>query len=210
MSISCYILDHEISHQYTQILTERLFPYPCAVYDSSKNKTPFTLSFNQCLIEFLHSKKDWVMVCNNDIDFDLLRLLKIESILKEAPPGIYSPLINSFHTFMSAPRRNDLDFFRYEPWVEFVCPIIHRDVISAAGFLDTSLTLGYGIDIDYCYRAKSLGFNAGLIQDVYVQHFGHKSQKNHQEYNKDGILEMDKVLSDKYGVEWKDKLLWSH
>jgi len=202
-----------ISHQYTQILTERLFPYPCAVYDSSKNKTPFTLSFNQCLIEFLHSKKDWVMVCNNDIDFDSKRFLKIEEILRTAPPGIYSPLVSSFHKFMYTPYScgiKELDTFKYEPWVEFVCPIIHRDVVKKIGILDDRLSLGYGIDLDYCYRARGFGFYTGLIQQVYVQHFGHKSQKDHQKYAKNGVMEMDYIFSGKYGLDWKDRLIWNY
>jgi len=149
---------------------------------------------------------NWVMVCNNDIDLDSARFIELEEILKKAPPGIYSPLVSSFFDFMFT-RKNDY-LYRSTPWIEFVCPIVHKDVIRSIGLLDEKLTLGYGVDIDYCYRARSLGYGINLIQNVFVKHFGHKSQENRQDYNKTAVLEMEKVLLDKYGVDWKSKLFW--
>ena len=151
---------------------------------------------------------NWVMVCNNDIDLDSVRFVELEEILKKAPPGIYSPLVSSFFDFMFT-RKTDY-LYRSTSWIEFVCPIFHKDVIRSIGLLDEKLTLGYGVDIDYCHRARSLGYGINLIQDVFVKHFGHKSQENRQDYNKTAVLEMENVLLDKYGADWKSKLFWEY
>jgi len=209
MSICCYILDHENSRKYTQELTSSISPYPYIVYDSSKHRTSFTSSFNRSLMAFmLLNKSNWVMVCNNDIDLDYDRLVELENILERSPQGIYSPLVSSFFDFMFTKKNENL--FSSTPWLEFVCPIIHKDVIRSIGLLDEKLTLGYGIDIDYCYRARNLGYGINLIQNVFVRHFGHKSQENRQEYNNTAVQEMEKVLLNKYGADWKSKLFWAY
>jgi len=95
---------------------------------------------------------------------------------------------------------------RKVPWVEFVCPIISKDVVKRIGLLDTGMPRGWGVELDYCYRAKQAGFNTNLIQTVSTHHYGHKSQSDHAEYSHYANIEMNDRLREKYGDNWQEIL----
>jgi GT2 family glycosyltransferase len=182
---------------------ERLIPRASFIIDSNKYKTQFTDSFNLALEAFMQSKFSHVMICNNDIDLDYNRLIQLDDLVK-GRKGIFSPVVNSPHNAVMSKTGDDQ--MRQVPWVEFVCPIIHRDVIEVIGLLDNKMPRGWGVELDYCYRAKQAGFNTYLIQDVSVHHYGHKSQVDHGEYSHYANIEMNDRLKEKYGDNWQEVL----
>ncbi len=199
--LDIFVLDHENSRQYTTEFISRI-PY-AKVYNSSKEQTHFTISFNSCLKK---SKADWVMVCNNDIHLSEAVIFGLKQILTTVPPGIYSPVVNSPHWKVMHRNNPEDDQIRLVPWLEFVCPIIHKDVIKKIGYLDELMPRGYGVEMDYCYRAKEAGFLTSLIQAYDIYHYGHGSQLSHEEYRTEASSEMNWRLSTKYGENWQ-KLL---
>lgn len=199
------ILHHDTSTEYTDLLKHSLGHIDYRVYDSSINQTHFTKSFNRAIQEVLESQGvyDYVMICNNDISLTARDVEMLEVALN-GRKGIFSPVVNSPHARVMSRYGNDL--IRQVPWVEFVCPIIHRDVIEAIGLLDEGMPRGWGIELDYCYRAKKAGFGTYLVQDIAIQHYGHKSQADHGEYSHYANIEMNDRLTEKYGDNWQEVL----
>lgn len=197
------ILHHDTSIEYTVQFIGRIAPRTGFMVNSSELNTQFTESFNIGLKAFMDSKFSHVMVCNNDIDLNYEELHQLEDIVK-GKKGIFSPVVNSPHSGVMSRQGNDL--IRQVPWVEFVCPIIHRDVIKAIGLLDEGMPRGWGIELDYCYRAKQAGYKTKLIQTVEVHHYGHKSQEDHAGYSHLANIEMNDTLSKKYGANWQEVL----
>jgi len=203
------ILHHDSSKEYTDKLLSRLEGLEYGIIDSSKRKTQFTQSFNSGIREahqnYYEENKKWnyVMICNNDIDLTLQQVLILNKILG-GRKGIFSPVVNSPHNAVMSKVGNDQ--MRQVPWVEFVCPIIHRDVIEAIGLLDNKMPRGWGVELDYCYRAKRARFNTYLVQNIAIHHYGHKSQADHGEYSHYANIEMNDRLKEKYGDNWQEVL----
>jgi GT2 family glycosyltransferase len=197
------ILHHDTSVEYTDNLMERLIPRASFIIDSNKYKTQFTDSFNLALEAFLASKFSHAMICNNDIDLDYDRLIQLENAVKRKK-GIFSPIVNSPHNAVMSKQGNAT--YRKVPWVEFVCPIISKSVVKQIGLLDTRMPRGWGVELDYCYRAKQAGFSINLIQTVSIHHYGHKSQVDHGEYSHYANIEMNDRLRKKYGDNWQEVL----
>lgn len=199
------ILHHDTSTEYTNLLKHSLGHIDYRIYNSSINQTHFTESFNRAIKEVSENQGfyDYVMICNNDISLTSRDVEMLEVALN-GRKGIFSPVVNSPHSAVMSKYGNDL--IRQVPWVEFVCPIIHRDVIEAIGLLDEGMPRGWGIELDYCYRAKKTGFNTYLVQDIAIQHYGHKSQADHGEYSHYANIEMNDRLKEKYGDNWPEVL----
>lgn len=199
------ILHHDISTEYTNLLKYSLGHIDYRVYDSSVNKTHFTQSFNNAIKEVPESQGfyDYLMICNNDINLTATDVEMLEIALN-GRKGIFSPVVNSPHSGVMSRKGNDL--IKQVPWVEFVCPIIHRDVIKAIGLLDEGMPRGWGIELDYCHRAKKAGFGTYLVQDIAIHHYGHKSQADPAEYSHYANIEMNDRLREKYGDNWQEVL----
>jgi hypothetical protein len=199
------ILDHEKSRNYTNELISNLGDYPHEVVDSTYLKTKFTESFNIALIKgysFLTEDNDYnhVMVCNNDISLNKNNLILLNKIINNKV-GIFSPSCNS--PFKKVMSRQNNESLREVPWVEFICPIIHKDIIKDVGLLDFDIKHGWGIEIDYCYRAKKKDYHIFLAQDCEIQHYEHQSQDDHGAYSHIASTEMNHFLSLKYGSGWQ-------
>lgn len=197
------ILHHDTSTEYTDLLKYSLGHINYYVYNSSVNQTQFTESFNRAIQKNLHNDYEYLMICNNDINLTATDVEMLEVALN-GRKGIFSPVVNSPH-FGVMSRQGD-DFLREVPWVEFVCPIIHRDVIEVIGLLDKGMPKGWGVELDYCHRAKKAGFNTYLVQDIAIHHYGHKSQSDHTEYSHYANIEMNGRLREKYGDNWQEIL----
>ena len=197
------VLHHDTSTEYTDQLKYSLGHIDYRVYNSSVNQTQFTESFNQAIQKNLHTDYEYLMICNNDINLTATDVEMLEVALN-GKEGIFSPVVNSPHSGVMSRQGND--FLRQVPWVEFVCPIIHRDVIEAIGLLDEEMPKGWGVELDYCHRAKKAGFNTYLVQDIAIYHYGHKSQTDHGEYSHYANIEMNGRLREKYGDNWQEIL----
>jgi GT2 family glycosyltransferase len=199
------ILHHDSSKEYTKQLDNNLSGVKRFVYNSSAGNTSFTHSFNYCLesTKPFYEYLDYIMICNNDIDLTDNQVELLDNIL-DGRVGIFSPVVNSPHNAVMSKIGDDQ--MRQVPWVEFVCPIIHKDVIETIGMLDRKMPRGWGVELDYCYRAKQAGFSTYLIQDVSVHHYGHKSQSDHAEYSHYANIEMNDRLREKYGDNWQEVL----
>jgi len=201
------VLDHKKSRHYTDMLISRLEDYPFEIIDSSYMNTKFSESFNIGLIKgysyCLDNNFDYIMICNNDISLTKKNLLFLNSLIKDQE-GIFTPYCNSPHKSVMHPIDNrDI---REVPWVEFICPIIHKNIVKNIGVLDLDMRLGWGVELDYCYRASLKNYNSFLIQSCGIEHYEHQSQDNHSEYCDIAGSEMNYFLLEKYGPNWHSLL----
>jgi len=197
------ILHHDTSTEYTDLLKHNLGYLDYWTYDSSINQTQFTESFNRAIQENLHTDYEYLMICNNDITLTATDV-EMLAVAINGRKGIFSPVVNSPHSAVMSRIGND--FIREVPWVEFVCPIIHRDVIKAIGLLDEEMPRGWGVELDYCYRAKKTGFSTYLVQDIQIHHYGGKSYSDREKHCHISSAEMNDRLSEKYGKNWQEIL----
>lgn len=198
--IDFVVLSHKNSQKYTDGIVKKV---PSVnVYHSHLHKTPFTVSFNNAL---QNSSAEWVAPINNDINIDQRHVDILNKTVASLLPGIYSPKVNSPHHHMHANLTDEAILFT--KWIELVCPIIHKNVIEKVGLLDESMPLGYGVDYDYGYRARRYNFRVGVLQNVKVHHYEHRSQDNHIKYRDEASKEMNAALSKKYGKNWRLRLL---
>lgn len=94
------------------------------------------------------SRGEYIIVLNNDtrvLGRDWIELLR-EPFRKDEKMGITGPL----KLFTS-----DIN----DEFIVFFCAMIPRTILKTIGYLDTNLfETGYGEDVDFCMKAKRLGF----------------------------------------------------
>lgn len=79
--------------------------------------------------------------------------------------------------------------FHESNFAAFYSTLIPRKILNAVGKLSEVYKNG-GEDLDYCLRAKSLGYKVGWTRAAFVYHFGGKSRKvSHDERGRDHELE---------------------
>lgn len=194
------ILHHDNSKDYTDNLISNIGSHPYEIIDSSLLNTSFTESFNIGIIKGYKNSDSHIMICNNDISLNSEDLDKL-NYLTDQKIGIFTPTINSPHTKVMSKIGNES--IRQVYWIEFVCPIFHKDILRKVGMLDFDMSYGWGVELDYCYRAELARYHSYLVQDVEIKHYGHKSQVSHESYKHDANLEMNHVLKRKYGEDWQ-------
>lgn len=197
------ILDHEKSRSYTESLISNIQDHPHEVIDSSTLGTSFTESFNIGLIKGYKSKYDHIMICNNDISLTSKNLDDLNLYI-DNKVGIFSPSLNSPHSKVMSPIGSE--DLREVYWIEFVAPIFHREVVKNIGMLDFDMPYGWGVELDYCYRSILKSYKTYLVQNVRVKHYEHQSQEDESSYRHHANMEMNHVLSSKYGSDWQGLL----
>jgi hypothetical protein len=146
----------------------------------------------------------WIM--NSDIQTEAVCFDKLKEVLESHPRlGIVSPYCNSPHALM---HRQTQTWLRYTSFVEFVCPIIRKEVISKIGYLDESFIKGWGVEYDYCWRTRRNGYSVGVYDLVGVNHLEHATidKVGREDYFSQAAYEMNTYLSEKYGNTWKSKI----
>lgn len=197
------ILDHEKSRSFTDDLVNNIEGNPYEVINSSELDTSFTQSFNIGIENGRKTKYDHIMICNNDISLNSDDLAQLNYLLEDKI-GIYSPTVNSPHQKVMS--KIGQQSIRNVYWIEFIAPIFHQEVLNNVGLLDSNMSYGWGVELDYCYRAELKRYYSYLVQDVKIRHFEHQSQDNHQEYCHEANREMNGVLASKYGTGWQELL----
>lgn len=77
------------------------------------------------------------------------------------------------------------DSIRQVPWVDFQCPLIHRDFIEHIKQYDEDLMYGWGNDVYSGYICNQMGWKVGVLDLVNIVHLGSATIKetNFSSYN---------------------------
>jgi GT2 family glycosyltransferase len=91
------------------------------------------------------------------------------------------------------------------------CMAFRRSLYDELGEFDESLWPCSGEEIDFCLRAKALGHQIGIVQDIYVHHFGSQTFKEMQsagQLDYAAVCERnDRYLASRHGGDFWQKQL---
>lgn len=102
---------------------------------------------------------------------------------KVLSPSIIQPEENQcYWTTMNNWYSNDI---RTVPWIDFQCPLIHRDVVEHIKQFDDDLIYGWGNDVYTGYVCNTMNWKTGIIDKVTAVHLGSATIKetNASTYN---------------------------
>ena len=89
-----------------------------------------------------------------------------------------------------------------QPWIAFYCTLMERDLINKIGLLDDKF-INSGEDVDYCYRAKKMGYNIVQCYNSFVFHFGAAGRKVLEAENKEKYQNEQNFTNFYLNDKWK-------
>lgn len=136
-------------------------------------------------IHYLKMKKyDYILLCNNDITFPDKFKNKLNTYLQKTHIDIAGLIIKDFNNKIWFDG-GEIDPFRWSgghkkgktDYVSGCAMIISKNVINQLGLFDISYGMYYE-DVDYCYRAKMLGFTISVIP-IKITHYINKNRNSY-------------------------------
>jgi GT2 family glycosyltransferase len=158
----------------------------------------------------LKGSGQWLVLVGSDTIFTSESLKRLDQALQKAPQevGIVGPVTNSAGTAQSLSSLGvDIDqvlaqappFFSHPTGLmlplyraDFFCVAIRRTLWNTLHGLDPIYGLGYYEDFDFSMRAKKIGFQCMMAEDVLVYHQGSASFKKSNEQKK--LLKKNKTI----------------
>jgi GT2 family glycosyltransferase len=168
-------------------------------------KNPINYGFSQAANQgILQTKGEFVLLLNNDTRLDenfLSNIMKLwaqadENVIGIIPKALYydrPTIINS----IGAKWRSWRIWKDYADGVEdqgqfdhvqrvfggaFIAPCLRTELVKKIGLLD-ELFVSYAEDLDFCYRANSLGFSFITCPQARVYHKSHSTMRDNQIYD---------------------------
>lgn len=196
---------HHNTPELTNTLYEQLKPYEGNDYDlviidngsSEKGKSNYTTyrcdtnvyfggGLNLAFQLILNNPEyDSLLFLNSDLIIHgyrfigELRRVMVEDNYKIISPSIIQPEKDQcFWTTMHNWNSNKV---RQVEWVDFQCPLIHRDVIEAIEQFDNELIFGWGNDVYSGLVCKDNGWKVGVVDWCTVVHLNNQTVKQNQE-----------------------------
>lgn len=129
---------------------------------------------NIILEYFLTTNHDYLMVLNNDLIFHGPNLLK--NILAEANDndlGLYSPSIintGADQCFWKQMWNWGTNTVRHVPFIDFMCPVIRKDLAEYIDQFPNELYLGWGPDFYSGIKAEEIGVKVGVSDNITLAH----------------------------------------
>lgn len=95
--------------------------------------------------------------------------------------------------------------------MEFTAPVIRKKVFDKIGFFDEIFMRGYGVEFDFCYRARMAGIQMHVDHGSRFYHLGQQTISKHGgviSYSKVANAELHNGLRAKYGPNYGNLLLY--
>lgn len=145
-----------------------------------------------------------VWVLNNDIDgisLELLSKLKWALVTYAGVAAVTPAVKPNAHAEMRPEAGAAKDKVRKTTFIDWVCPLVRVSAwFEVAGF-DPKL-LGYGCDLDFCYRAhKAHGWQMGVLPGLVVGHQMGATCQSEGGSGQNDLSYMSKYLCEKYGIK---------
>lgn len=153
---------------------------------------------------------EYIGLFNDDIDISSDVVARVIQFLDEHPRTAMASA--SFNTDLpfAIPDHIRRVGYSIRPVVEFTAPIFRVSALKEIGNFDTRFELGWGIDYDWCFRARRKGYSIAMVEDVSFYHFQHSSidrtDEGRQNYFLRAREQMNTGLTEKYGSNWYEKI----
>lgn len=130
------------------------------VIDNTKNNLGFGGGANKGIIEALEKGAEWVVILNQDLQFSIKSINDFEKNLLNLKPDIVGPFVGNLDkkrwTTILPAQMKRIDY------ISGAFIAIHKEVFAKVGFFYEPYFMYYE-DVDYCVRAKKLGFSLKKI-----------------------------------------------
>lgn len=152
---------------------------------------------------------DFMWVLNNDITGITEALLRdmLDELQRNEALAAVSPAISpNAHSSMHASQHGIA--LRYSNHIDFVCPLIRMKAWRDVGQFDEELA-GFGVDVDWCYRARQKGWKFAVLPQHVVHHEMGASVRAARQAGfttqHDDLVFMGNYLKQKHQVkDWRD------
>ncbi len=163
----------------------------------------FTEGWNRA-VKTLWTEFDMFWLMNSDIVIDPESVKRVEWIAATSLDVLFfTPAYNCWMKHCTPiPNEGLIEV----PLMEFTAPVISRKVFEIIGFFDKLFAKGYGVDFDFCYRARQKGLKMYVDHKSSFYHLGHQTIAKHEgilQYSQEANREMENGLVSKYGPEYK-------
>lgn len=167
----------------------------------------FTKGWNEG-IKRVYDEFDAFWLMNSDIKVSKQSIERVESLINEKGIDIFTP---SYNCWIKNAQNKGTNGVREVKVIEFTAPIIHKRVFEKIGFLDNRFVRGYGVEFDYCYRARKAGFKIWVDDASQFYHIGQQTISTQTDgiipYSQAANLELTRGLIAIYGEKWRDIIL---
>ncbi len=191
---------------------------------NNKKNEGVLFTFNQGIDLFTG---DYILFQNNDCIFTEECIDKMLNVLKlDENIGITGPLTNLFHgtehphpQLIAVPYKDLTELEDYTKSLNYPknkytsadyifghSMLVKRSVIDKVGKFDKRFGMGYFEEIDYCKRAKLLGFKVVVTNNAFIHHIGNQTL-DLLNINRDKLKEKNRqIFNKKWNVNFQDIL----
>jgi GT2 family glycosyltransferase len=172
----------------------------CQVLELERNYG-FTAGWNKA-IEHFYDKYDAFWLMNSDIIISRESVARIKDIIQQPHINIITA---SFNCWMQHCRYQNTHGTREVKVIEFTAPVIKKNVFEKIGMFDERFIRGWGVEFDFCYRAKKDSFKIYVDDNSNFYHIGQQSISMNPEgpdYFTRANTEWYTGMSAKYGKNW--------
>ena len=164
----------------------------------------FTKGWNEA-VKALYPEFDAFWLMNSDIVIDSKSIRRVEEIVETRPDILFfTPAYNCWMKHCQPGVGNGLTEIDV---MEFTAPIIRKGVFDRIGFFDELFTRGYGVEFDFCYKARKAGIGMYVDYASKFYHIGQQTISKHEgllTYSAKANFELTHGLMTRYGQEYFD------
>lgn len=170
----------------------------------------FTRNWNRAIRYILDQwpgKFDAFWLMNSDIVIEQDSIARIESLIES---NNYPMLSACFNCWIEQCQNQHSPGVRQVKCIELTAPVILSSVFETIGFFDERFILGYGVDLDFCYRMQKAGLKMYVDDLSGFHHIGHQTiiaTDQVQLYKSCAMEELRSGMAGKYGTEWRNEIL---
>lgn len=147
----------------------------------------------------------WLM--NSDIVISRACIDRMKQVLVDPDVNIISP---SFNCWMNTGRNQNSGGLREVKVIEFTAPIIKTAVFEKIGLFDERFAKGWGVEFDFCHRAREAGYKIHVDDCSNFYHIGQQTigtlPGGYNGYGPAAQKELDKGMEQLYGRNWQHQL----
>ncbi len=170
----------------------------------------FTQNWNRAILYIMDQwpgKFDAFWLMNSDIVIDQDSITRIESLTES---NNYPMLSAGFNCWIEQCQNHHSPGVREVKCIELTAPVILSSVFETIGFFDDRFILGYGVDLDFCYRMQKAGLKMYVDDLSEFYHIGHQTiyaAGQVQLYKSLAMEELRSGMAGKDGTEWRNEIL---